>query len=489
MARVLVTGATGYIGGRLIPELLDRGHDVVCLARSPEKLQQRDWRDQVSVIAGDAGDRQRMVEQLEDIDHAYFLVHSMDGGSGFHERDRRIAEAFRDAAADAGVKRIIYLGGLGRADDDLSPHLASRHEVGRVLADGPVPVTELRAAMIVGSGSASFEMLRNLVEVLPVMVTPGWVRHRCQPIAIRDILYYLVHVLDVEETTGQVLEVGGPDVVTYGELMQLFADVAGLPPRLMIPVPALTPKLSSYWVGFVTPIPVGLAKPLVESLQNEVIVTDDRIRHLVPRDALPIRTALELAIRRVQDLDVTTSWSQAEHRDDRTAEPWPEDPEWAGGTVLADERVVRTSASPDDLFAAVQRIGGEVGYYAFDALWEVRGALDALVGGIGLRRGRRHPEQLAVGESLDFWRVQQFDPPRRLRLHAEMRLPGEAWLDFEVRPEGAGTSGGGGAVLVQRARFTPRGLWGRGYWYALWPFHQLIFPQMARRIAEYAERS
>ncbi|MTV25135.1 SDR family oxidoreductase [Nitriliruptoraceae bacterium ZYF776] len=500
--RVLVLGATGYIGGRLVPELLARGHEVRCGARTPAKLDGRPWRDDVEVVEADVFDRATLDPAVAGCDAVYYLVHSMDGSGSFEERDRRAAATVRDACADGGVGRIVYLGGLGREGEDLSEHLRSRHEVGRELADGPVPVTELRAAIIIGSGSASFEMLRHLVEVLPVMTTPRWVDTRCQPIAVRDVLAYLCGVLEEPRTAGRVLEIGGPDVLTYREMMQTYAEVAGLRRRTILPVPVLTPGLSSLWVGLVTPLPTGLARPLVGSLVNEVVVHDPAIRELVPRDPIPFRDALCRAMQRIQDLDVATTWASAGRLGTGTAtarvgtegdadvrrggdvpeDPQPDDPSWSGGTVLTDERTVHAAASPEAVFRSVCGIGGARGYRSAGALWAVRGHLDKLVGGIGLRRGRRHPHDLSVGEVVDFWRVEALEPPRLLRLRAEMRVPGEAWLEFRIAPEGDGTR------LEQRARFHPRGLWGRLYWAVLVPFHRLIFPRMARRLAADAER-
>jgi uncharacterized protein YbjT (DUF2867 family) len=508
--RVVVTGATGYIGGRLVPELLGRGHEVVCAVRTPAKLLGRTWSDQVEVAEIDVFEPDSLRAAFADADAVYFLVHSMDGEGGFAERDRTAATNVREAAAAAGVARLVYLGGLGREGDALSEHLRSRHEVGRVLASGPVPVTELRAAIIIGSGSASFEMLRHLVEVLPVMVTPRWVDTLCQPIAIRDVLRLLCEVLDVPETAGKVLEVGGPDVLTYREMMQAFAEVAGLRRRVIVPVPVLTPRLSSLWVGLVTPLPTGLARPLVGSLVNEVVVTDPLANRLLTPAQLTFRQALQLALQRIQDLEVATTWASAgpgvpltqlaqganghlaggdrPARDEVAADsatpedPRPEDPSWAGGTVLTDRRRAVCAASPEQLFDVVRRVGGMEGYHAARFLWEIRGLLDKLVGGIGLRRGRRHPFELAVGEAVDFWRVEAFEPPHLLRLRAEMKVPGEAWLEYRVieLPDGSG--------LEQRARFHPRGLWGRIYWSALVPFHGLIFPRMAQELVREAER-
>lgn len=485
--RVLVTGATGYIGGRLVPELLAAGHRVRALARDPRKLQDQTWVDDVEVVQGDVTDGDSLVEAMEGVSAAYYLVHSMGGSTSFADSDREAAATFRDAAAEAGVSRMVYLGGLGRDDDaTLSPHLASRHEVGRVLADGPVPVVELRAAIIIGSGSASFEMLRSLVEVLPLMVTPRWVRNRCQPIAIRDVLAYLVDVLDIdprEDTASgapRVLEIGGPDVLTYREMMQTYAQVAGLAHRGILAVPVLTPRLSSHWVGLVTPLPTGLAKPLVEGLANEVVVTQNPIGPVVPRETLQFRTAIELALRRVAEQHVATRWTDAEGTRS-PADPAPSDPSWAGGLVLTDTREAYADAAPDEVFDVIEGIGGRHGWYVTRPLWEVRGVVDKLVGGIGMRRGRRDADRLRVGDALDFWRVEAVEPGRLIRLRAEMKLPGYAWLEWELRADGKGTR------IEQRTEFHPRGMGGRLYWYAQLPFHIAVFRYLLAAIAADAE--
>lgn len=460
-----------------MPRLLEAGHQVRCLVRDPDKLDEDPWRELVYVVPGDVMDPETVQKALEGCDAAYYLVHSMGGVGHFAQRDRIGAENFRDASERAGTKRIVYLGGMG-SGDGLSEHLSSRHEVGRVLAGGSTPVTELRAAVIIGSGSVSFEMLRYLTEVLPVMVTPSWVRTRCQPIAIRDVLGILVDVLDDHTNEDHIYEIGGPDVLEYEQMMRIYAEEAALPRRLIIPVPVLSPRLSSHWVGLVTPIPSGVAKPLVDSLRNEVVVQDDSFLDHYPRELIPYRRAVRLAIDVSSELRVPTRWSDAAGS---PAQPIVSDPDWSGGTFFRDQRIVSTHASPSDVFWAFSRIGGTNGYYGFDWAWQLRGVIDSLVGGVGLRRGRRHPEELRKGEALDFWRVAAVEPAHRLLLHAEMRLPGDAWLEFRTEKEDNSTT------LVQTAYFRPRGLMGRLYWTVLVPFHAVIFRSMAQRLAAAAE--
>lgn len=484
MARshVLVTGATGYIGGRLVPELLGAGHRVRVLARTPAKLAGEPWLDDVEAIQGDLDDGQAVAKALVGIDAAYYLAHSMGGAADFASHDREVAATFRSAADAAdGLAQIVYLGGLGdERDAELSPHLKSRHEVGRVLAGGKVPVTELRAAVIIGSGSASFEMLRNLTDVLPVMITPRWVSTRCQPIAIRDILHWLVRSIETPDARGRVLEVGGPEVVTYEDMMRAYADVAELRERIVIRVPFLTPHLSSHWVGLVTPLPLGLARPLIASLVNEVVILDRSVQEVMPHEPLSLRAALELAVRRVEDLAVPSRWSDATLPGRTPADPMSSDPDWAGGTLLSDEQEAHSSAAPEHVFATVTGIGGQRGWYVAEWMWAIRGSVDVLLGGVGMRRGRRHPDDLQVGEALDFWRVEAIEAPTLLRLRAEMLTPGEAWLEWRIEPDGHGS------VLHQKALFHPRGLLGRLYWYGLIPFHALIFRRLCQRLADAA---
>ncbi len=480
---VLVIGATGYIGRRLVGELVDGGQRVRCLARRPAKLSAETWRGDVDVVAGDVLDPASLVPALVDVDVIYYLVHSIGGNGDWQARDRQGAANVAQAAAEAGVSQIVYLGGLGdERDEGLSAHLTSRHEVGQALASGPVPVTELRAAVVIGSGSASFEMLRHLVEVLPMMVTPRWVHTNCQPIAVRDVLHYLLAVARNEAAFGRILQIGGPDVLTYREMMRIFAEEAGLKHRFVVPVPVLSPSLSSRWIGLVTPLPTDLARPLVASLVNDVVMTDHSIDDIVPHQPLPYRRAVQFALRRVADLDVLTSWADAELYGRTPADPMPTDPDWSGGTVYEDLQQRFVDAPPERVFAVIEGIGGDRGWFAAGALWQVRGLFDRLIGGIGLRRGRRHPDRLRIGDALDFWRVETLERPELLRLRAEMRLPGDAWLQWDVAPAADGTT-----FVEQRARFVPRGLFGRLYWAALLPFHRVVFRPMLREIARRAE--
>ena len=476
--RIAVTGATGYIGGRLVPRLIAEGHEVVCLARNPGKLDGRSWSEAVEAVHADVFEPDTLAPALQGCDIAYYLIHSMGGADSFRDADRIAAHNFAEAATAAGVGRIVYLGGLGDEDDRLSAHLGSRHEVGRALASGPVPVTELRAAVIIGSGSVSFEMLRYLTEVLPAMVTPSWVQTRCQPIAIRDVLMYLVAVLREDAPGHTVYEIGGSETLSYLEMMQAYARVAGLPRRIVVPVPVLSPRLSSLWIGLVTPLPVGVARPLVDSLKNEVIVHDSAAEQRFGIEPTPLDLAIERALESSEDFSVDTRWSDATTG---PAQPFEGDPSWSGGTLFLDHKEVETTAKPSDVFRSFGRIGGDAGYHGFDWAWRLRGLIDVIVGGVGLRRGRRHPQDVRLEDTIDFWRVTAVEPGRRLQLSAEMRLPGDAWLEWSVEPAGDHR------VLQQTAYFRPRGLTGRLYWYALLPFHHFIFGNMARRIAAEAE--
>ncbi len=471
--KICLTGATGYVGGRLAPKLLDAGHTLRCLVRDHRKLDSRPWRSRpgVEVVEADLNDGDRLAEQLRSCDVAYYLIHSMEAsGREYAERDRRLAETFARAARDAGVQRIIYLGGLGELGDQLSQHLTSRRQVERCLGSSGVPLTTLRAAMVIGSGSASFEILRYLVERLPVMITPRWVQTECQPIAIRNVLNYLVACLSEPRTIGQTLDIGGSEILTYRQLMDIAADELGLRPRWVIPVPFLTPRLSSLWIHLVTPVSYRIARPLGEGLRNRVVCRDDTARQVMPQELLNVRQAIAAALGKLKTADVETAWSDAG--------VVPGDPDWAGGRVFVDQRSIDVAASAEVLFTAICKVGGGHGYYAADWLWRLRGAMDRLIGGPGLRRGRRHPSRLCYGDALDFWRVTDIDAPHRLVLRAEMKLPGEAILEFRLEPQPGGRTG-----LVQIARFRPRGLLGLAYWYAVLPLHALVFNGMLRGIA------
>jgi uncharacterized protein YbjT (DUF2867 family) len=478
-APVLVTGATGYVGGRLVPRLLEAGYRVRCLARSAPKLAARPWASdpRVEIVEADLGDADATTAALRGCQAAYYLVHSMVAtGASYADADRRLAETFSAAAARAGVGRIIYLGGLGEQGPGLSEHLASRREVEAVLAAGPVPVTVLRAAMIIGAGSASFEILRYLVERLPVMITPRWVKTPSQPIAIANVLGYLVACIAVPATTGRTLDIGGPDVVSYLELMRIMAEERGLRRRLVIPVPVLTPHLSSLWIHLVTPLSHRIARPLAEGLRNPVVCRDDEAVRLMPQRLLGVRQAIRSALEQQARQEVETGWSDAG--------PIPGDPDWAGGTVFTDRRQTEVAASAAATFAAVARLGGDTGWYGADWLWRLRGALDHLVGGPGLRRGRRDADRVAYGDAVDFWRVTGVALGRRLVLRAEMRLPGQALLEFTIEPLAGRTDR---VRLVQTARFLPRGLLGLAYWYAVLPLHHVVFGRLLRGIQGAAE--
>lgn len=468
--RIAVAGATGYIGGRLVPRLLADGHQVVCLARSPRKLEGRDWTNhpQVELVAVDLADAGRLTAALAGCDAAYYLVHSMtSAGRDYATSDQALALGFAQAAQEAQVKRILYLGGLGDDSTGLSEHLMSRRAVEATLASTGVPVTVFRAAMIIGSGSASFEILRYLVERLPVMVTPRWVSTLCQPIAVRNVIGYLAESLHAPETIGQTFDIGGPDVMPYRDIMGIMAQELGLGRRWVIPVPILSPRLSSYWIHLVTPLSHDIAKPLAEGLKNPVVCRENRLTRLIPQPLLTVREAIRAALSKVAEHDVETNWAMAG--------PIPGDPDWAGGTVFRDARSIVIDAPPWAVFRAVCRVGGGHGWYAADWLWVLRGWMDRLVGGPGLRRGRRDPEEVVYGEALDFWRVTGVEADRRLALRAEMKLPGEAMLEFLIEPEPGSP---GRCTLRQVALFQPRGLFGLLYWYAVVPFHHVVFRGM-----------
>lgn len=485
--RVLVTGATGYIGGRLVPELLAAGHQVRAMTRTAGWLRDVPWAADVQVVTADVGHPESLPAALDGVDVAYYLIHSIGTGSRFADTDRQGARHFAEAARQAGVGRIVYLGGLADEHaDHVSEHLASRAEVGRILLDSGVPTAVLRAAVILGSGSASFEMLRYLTERLPVMTTPVWVRTRIQPIAVRDVLRYLVGCAGLPPSVNRAFDIGGPDVLTYEQMMQAYAEVAGLRRRRIVRIPVLTPSLSSHWVGLVTPVPAAIARPLVESLRTEVVCREHDIARYVPDPPgglLPFRAAVRLALTRVREANVATRWAEREWPG-APSEPMPSDPDWAGGTLFTDTRSRVVHAGRDRTWPVIESIGGERGWYSFPLAWAVRGWLDRLAGGVGLRRGRRDPALLRVGDALDFWRVEEIRRGELLRLRAEMRLPGLAWLEFRVADNDDGS-----CMLTQKATFYPRGLAGTVYWKGIAPFHGLVFGGMIRNLAQAAERT
>lgn len=474
---ILVTGATGYVGGRLVRALETRGAPLRCLARRPEFLRPR-VAPTTEICGGDLGDEEALRRALQDVHTAYYLVHSMASAADFESEDRRFAACFAACARAAGVQRIVYLGGLGHGAD-LSAHLQSRHEVGRILRESGTPTIELRASVIIGSGSLSFEMVRALVDRLPVMTTPRWVRTPAQPIAIEDVVAYLVEALDRPPGASEVFEIGGRDVVAYGDLMREYARQRGLK-RWLIPVPVLTPGLSSRWLWLVTPLYARVGRALIEGVRNPTVVLDDRAQRDFRVRPRGMRDAIARALVYEDREFAETRWSDARSS-------IPVRPGYGGvklGSRLVDSRVVQVSCAASHTFDVVRRIGGSTGWYGANTLWRLRGAIDLAAGGVGLRRGRRDPQSLRPGDPLDFWRVEAYEPGRLLRLSAEMRLPGRAWLQFEVDADGTAAS-----TLRQTALFDPLGLGGLLYWYALWPVHQFVFGGMIRAIAATAERN
>ena len=476
---ILVTGATGYVGGRLIPRLLEAGYRVRILARDPERLQGRPWLAQVEIVQGDVLKAETLARAMEDVSAAYYLVHSMSDIADFRNRDLSAAHNFGRAAKDANVQRIIYLGGLGDPDAKLSKHLRSRQETGDALRESGVAVTEFRAAIIVGSGSISFEIIRTMTERVPLMICPRWVYTRIQPLAIRDVLDYLLTALRVPESAGRIIEIGGADVQTYGDMMMGYAQARRLK-RWLIPVPVLTPRLSAYWVHWMTAISANIAQPLIEGLRNEVVVRDDLARKLFPEiKPLDYASALDQALEQLKLGKVETKWSDAllSSKGDLV----PVSLSYREGIITETrQRIVNADAA--SVYRVFSGLGGERGWLYANWLWKLRGVLDRLVGGVGFRRGRRHPDDLYVGEALDFWRVEKVELGRLLRLRAEMRVPGLAWLEFQVDPQPDGTS-----RLIQTAFFVPKGLWGQIYWYGIYPLHAAIFSGMVGAIIKRAE--
>lgn len=479
---ILVTGATGYVGGRLIPALIEAGYHIRAMGRSINKLAGRPWaqHEHVSIIQGDVLDPVSLKKAAEGCHSVYYLVHSMIAQKEkFVQADRHAAENMANAAEAAGCKRIIYLGGLAETSQrPLSKHLQSRIEVAKILHAGSVPTTDLRAPIIIGSGSASFEIIRYLVERLPVMITPKWVRSYNQPIAIRDVIAYLIGCLEYSETIGQTYEIGGPDILTYQDLLVLYAQEAGLRKRLIIPVPFLSPKLSAYWIHLISPVPSSIALPLAQGLTSNAICSENRIHGIIPLNLLSCRQAIRRALDRIQQQKTDTCWMDA----CELKEPeWisSSDAEWAGGTIMRSSYRAVINIDSKELWDYIKNIGGKTGWYYLDVLWKIRGFIDRIAGGVGLSRGRRHSTELFVGDALDFWRVLDIKPHQRLLLLAEMKTPGEALLEFRLIPlENNQTE------LQIISKFLPKGLFGIIYWYIFYPFHELIFYGMPKSIAK-----
>jgi len=457
---ILVTGATGYVGGQLLKALLAAGHQVRCLARRPQVLRTAALAG-AEVVAGDVLDPNSLRSAMAGVNAAFYLIHSMGSAGSFEEEDRRAARNFADGARDLGVGHIIYLGGLGESSPALSPHLRSRQEVGEILRSSGLPVIEFRASVVIGSGSLSFEMVRALVERLPVMIAPRWVAVPAQPIAIQDLLEYLLAALDLPCEESRIFEIGGADQVSYGGLMSEYARQRGLR-RFILPVPVLTPRLSSLWLALVTPLYARVGRKLIDSIRHSTVVKD--------RSALA-----EFRLRPMGYREAITAALRAEDQVDDWA-----DPSAASSPRFVYSLEITVRATPEQAFAPIRRIGGSTGWYYGTWLWRLRGAMDVWMGGLGLSPGRRHPDQLEAGDALDCWQVEAYDANRRLLLAARMKLPGRAWLEFRV--DGSDSN----SVIRQTAVFDPRGLLGRAYWYVTWPVHRILFAGMLKQIGRVA---
>jgi uncharacterized protein YbjT (DUF2867 family) len=475
---ILVTGATGYVGGRLVPRLLEAGYRVRCMVRDPRRLEGFPWYDRVEIVAGDALVLDSLKAAMQDISVAYYMIHGRQGGHKSAQRDLRAAENFAAVAEGAGVEHIIYLGDLVDPTADLSPYLRSRHETGYLLRHGRVPVTELRAGMIVGSGSILFEMIRYLAEREPVLVCPAWFFSEAQPIAIRDVLSYLLGALDSPEAEGRVIEIGGPDQLTYAEMLLGYARERGLK-RTLIRTPVYAPRLSAYWIHMVTPIHYRVVLPLIEGLKSDLVVRDDTARQIFPQiKPIGFQTAVHLALGRIQRDNVETSWADALVSAVGDIKPYQLQVEEG---MYIERRSTILDMEPAEVFRAYMGIGGTRGWLYMDWAWGIRGWMDKVVGGVGLRRGRRNPDTVRPGEALDFWRVEEVQKDRLLRLRAEMKLPGKAWLEFKSDPYEEGKT-----IFTVNAYFASHGLFGLLYWYSMWPFHKFIFDGLTRQIASRA---
>jgi uncharacterized protein YbjT (DUF2867 family) len=477
---ILVTGATGYVGGRLVPRLVEAEYRVRCLVRDPSRLQGRSWLNQVEVVQGDALNPNDLSAAMKDVSTAYYLIHGKQGSKDSAERDLQAARNFAHAAEEAHLEHIVYLGELVDPTANLSPYLRSRHEIGFVLRHGKVPVTEIRAGMIVGSGSALFEMIRYLTEREPVLTCPAWFFSQAQPIGIRDVLSYLVDTLKTPDAIGRVIEVGGPTRLTYADMLLGYAKERNLR-RWLIRTPFYAPRLSAYWVHMVTPIHWRVVAPLIEGLRANLIVRDETAKKLFPHiQPMDFQTAVHLALGRVQRDNVETSWSDALVTESGDIKPYRFTMEEG---LFVERRQIALDLSPETVFRSYTGIGGARGWMYMDWAWGIRGWMDKAIGGVGLRRGRRHPDEIHTGEALDFWRVETVEKNRLMRLRAEMKLPGKAWLQFESTPAQDDAKK---TIFTVTAYFEPYGVSGFLYWYAMWPFHKFIFDGLTRRLASRA---
>jgi uncharacterized protein YbjT (DUF2867 family) len=480
---ILVTGATGYVGGRLVPRLLEKGYRVRCLVRDPARLQGRPWLSRVEVVSGDALDSDALVNAMQGVSVAYYLIHGKQGGKINAERDLTIARNFTGAAEEAGIERIIYLGELVDPTSNLSPYLRARHETGYSLRYSHIPVTEFRAGMIIGSGSVLFEMVRYITERQPVFVCPAWYFSQAQPIAIRDVLSYLIAALETPESVGRVIEIGGPNRLTYADMLFGYAKERGLK-RWLIRTPFYAPRLSAYWVHMVTPIHWRVVAPLIEGLSAKLIVRDDAARKLFPQiQPIDFQTAVHLALNRIQRDNVETSWSDALVTAQGDVKPYTFIQEEG---LFVERRQVLLDLPASTVFRAYTGVGGARGWMYMDWAWAFRGWIDKLIGGVGIRRGRRHPDEIRTGEALDFWRVEAVEQDCLMRLRAEMKIPGKAWLEFQSEPSPDGDKQGDQTLFTVTAYFEPHGLPGFLYWYAMWPFHSFLFDGLTRRLASRA---
>jgi uncharacterized protein YbjT (DUF2867 family) len=480
---ILVTGATGYVGGRLVPRLLEAGYRVRCLVRDPARLQGRPWLKRVEIVTGDALTEGTLAEAMQGVSVAYYLIHGKQGGRINADRDLTVARNFAEAAGEANIERIIYLGELVDPTSDLSPYLRARHETGHILRQSSVPVTEFRAGMIVGSGSVLFEMVRYLTEREPVLICPAWYFSQAQPIAIRDVLSYLIDALETPESIGRMIEIGGPTRLTYADMLLGYAKERELK-RWLIRTPVYAPRLSAYWVHMVTPIHWRIVLPLIEGLRARLIVRDEAAKKLFPQiKPIDFQTAVRLALGRIQRDNVETTWSDALVTAVGDVKPYVLRVEEG---MFIERHQVFLDLKPEFVFRAYMGIGGTRGWMYWDWAWVLRGWMDKAIGGVGLRRGRRHPDELRAGESLDFWRVEAVEQNQLLRLRAEMKVPGKAWLEFQSTPPPDGDKQENKTLFTATAYFAPRGFWGVIYWYAMWPFHKFIFAGLASRLASRA---